>query len=61
MNTQFGIKDFQPLIGIPVLVTTNWNTYQAALEFIEPGFSVFKTNNPDKWVQLSVVRHWSFA
>lgn len=59
MTERFNINNYQPLQGIPVSVTTNWNSYTAIL-ILEENNSVFKVINSDKNIQLSVVHHWSF-
>lgn len=62
MSTQtFDISTFQPLVDIPVMITTNWKSYQATLRRSVFGGFEFVVSGDTHCVQLSTIRSWKFA
>lgn len=60
-NQTFDIATFQPLVDIPVVITTNWKSYQAKLSRSDIGGFEFVIPGETHRVQLSTVRSWHFA
>lgn len=57
----FKMATFQPLVDIPVVITTNWKSYLATLSRSDFGGFEFVIPGETHRVQLSTVRSWHFA
>jgi hypothetical protein len=57
----FNIATFQPLVDIPVVITTHWKRYLATLSRSDFGGFEFVISGESHRVQLSTVHSWHFA
>ena len=54
------IQICQPLVGIPVIIKTNWNEYEATLQKSDFGGHEFHVIGSPHKVQLTTVVKWEF-